>query len=141
MQLNDLKSKEDKKSKKRIGRGGARGTYSGKGVKGQKARAGTGGEPIIRGYIKRYPKLRGYNTADGKTKAVVNVGDLENAFKDKDEVTPEKLAKKGLVRRVSGKVPPVKILGSGKIEKELTIKDCDLSASAEKKIKKAGGSI
>lgn len=140
MQLNDLKSK-NKKDKKRVGRGGVRGTYCGKGVKGQKARAGSGGQPIIRRLIKRYPKLRGYNTADSKDNEVVNVGSLENAFDNNSEVTPEKLAKKGLVKRNSGKLPEVKILGDGKIEKSLTIKNCKASKSAEEKIKKAGGSV
>ncbi|MGM0439227.1 MAG: 50S ribosomal protein L15 [Patescibacteria group bacterium] len=140
MQLHDLKSKNEK-DKKRVGRGGARGTYCGKGVKGQKARAGTGGEPIIRGLIKRYPKLRGYRTADGKKNAVVNVENLEHAFKDGEEVTPEVLVEKGLIRREKGKVPTVKILGGGKIKKSLTIKDCKVSKSAEDKIKKAGGSL
>jgi large subunit ribosomal protein L15 len=73
--------------------------------------------------------------------AVVNVKDLENAFDDKEEITPEKLAANGLVKRESGKTPEVKILGEGKITKALTIKDCSFSKSAEKKIKKAGGSI
>lgn len=140
MQLNDLKSK-NKKDKKRVGRGGARGTYCGRGVKGQKARAGSGGQPIIRRFIKRYPKLRGYNTADSKDNEVVNVGALEYTFDNNEEVTPEKLAKEGLVKRDSGKLPEVKILGDGKIEKSLTIKNCKISKSAEEKIKKAGGSV
>ncbi len=138
MQLHDLKSK-DKKDKKRVGRGGARGTYCGRGVKGQKARAGSGGEPIIRRFIKRYPKLRGYRTKDGKKSAVVNVVNLENAFDDGDEVTPESLVRKGLIRRRDGKLPPVKILGEGKLEKSLTIKNCKVSKTAKEKIKKAGG--
>ncbi len=138
MQLHDLKSK-DKKRKRRVGRGGARGTYCGRGVKGQKARAGTGGEPMIRRFIKRYPKLRGYKTADGEKPAVVNVVDINNSFKDGEEVTPTELVEKGLVRRVSGKIPEVKILGRGKIDKKVKIKKCSLSESAKKKIKKAGG--
>ena len=140
MQLHDLKPK-DEKEKKRVGRGGARGTYCGRGVKGQKARAGSGGEPMIRGLIKRYPKLRGYKTADGKKNAVVNVENLEHSYKDGETVTPQSLAEKGLVRRVDGKVPSVKILGSGKIKKSLTIKNCKISKSAEDKIKKAGGDL
>lgn len=140
MQLHDLKSK-DEKDKKRIGRGGARGTYCGRGVKGQKARAGSGGEPMIRGLIKRYPKLRGYRTAEGDKNAVVNVENLENSYKDGETVTPNSLAEKGLIRRIGGKVPSVKILGSGKIKKALTIKNCKVSKSAEKKIKKAGGDL
>ena len=138
MQLHDLKQKPEK-DKKRVGRGGARGTYCGRGVKGQKARAGSGGEPIIRGLIKRYPKLRGYRTPDGKKNAVVNVENLENKYKDGEEVTPESLVDKGLIRRRDGKIPAVKILGSGKIEKALTIKNCKISKTAQEKIEKAGG--
>ena len=140
MQLHDLKSK-DEKDKKRVGRGGARGTYCGRGVKGQKARAGSGGEPLIRRIIKRYPKLRGYNTASGKKNAVVNVGNLERAFEDGEKITPESLAEKGLIRRESGKIPPVKILGEGELKKSLTVENCRMSASAKKKIKKAGGTV
>ena len=60
MQLHELKPIHKLKRKKRIGRGGKRGTYSGRGIKGQKARAGRRLKPVIRDLIKRYPKLRGY---------------------------------------------------------------------------------
>jgi len=140
MQLHDLKSK-DEKDKKRVGRGGARGTYCGRGVKGQKARAGSGGEPLIRRIIKRYPKLRGYRRTSGRKNAVVNVGSLENSFEDGEKITPEALVEKGLIRRKDGKIPPIKILGEGKLENSLTIESCQVSASAEKKIKKAGGTV
>ena len=60
MQLHDLKPNNKSKEKKRVGRGGKKGTYSGKGMKGQKSRAGRKLEPPIRGLIKRYHKLRGY---------------------------------------------------------------------------------
>ncbi|MBZ1348254.1 MAG: uL15 family ribosomal protein [Candidatus Nealsonbacteria bacterium] len=60
MQLHQLKPIHKRKKRKRLGRGGKRGTYSGRGMKGQKSRAGARFEPIIRGLIKRYPKLRGY---------------------------------------------------------------------------------
>ncbi len=140
MQLHDLKSK-DEKDKKRVGRGGARGTYCGRGVKGQKARAGSGGEPLIRRIIKRYPKLRGYRRTSGRKNAVVNVGSLENSFEDGEKTTPKALVEKGLIRRKDGKIPPIKILGEGKLENSLTIESCQVSASAEKKIKKAGGTV
>ncbi len=138
MQLHDLKS-NNTKDKKRVGRGGARGTYCGRGVKGQKARAGTGGEPMIRGLIKRYPKLRGYNTKSGADNAVVNVETLNYEFKNDEEVTPQKLVEKRLVRRRDGKIPSIKILGDGKVEKALTIKNCKVSKTAKEKIEKAGG--
>lgn len=60
MQLHELKPKHKRKKRKRVGRGGKRGTYSGRGIKGQKARAGRRLKPVIRELIKRYPKLRGY---------------------------------------------------------------------------------
>ena len=60
MQLHDLKPNYKSKEKKRVGRGGKKGTYSGKGMKGQKSRAGRKLEPPVRGLIKRYHKLRGY---------------------------------------------------------------------------------
>lgn len=60
MQLHELKPKYKLKPKKRIGRGGKRGTYCGKGLKGQRSRAGARFEPIIRGLVKRYPKLKEY---------------------------------------------------------------------------------
>lgn len=60
MQLHQLKPNNKKRKAKRVGRGGKRGTYSGKGMKGQKSRSGRKFEPIVRGLIKRYPKLRGY---------------------------------------------------------------------------------
>ena len=59
MQLNELKAGTKNKSKKRVGRGGKRGTYSGKGMKGQKARAGKRIRPAIRDLMQRTPKLRG----------------------------------------------------------------------------------
>jgi len=60
MQLHQLSPKHKSKKRKRVGRGGKRGTYCGRGMKGQKSRAGAKFVPIIRGLIKRYPKLRGY---------------------------------------------------------------------------------
>ncbi len=60
MQLHELKPIHKRKQPKKIGRGGKRGTYSGKGMKGQKSRAGARMQPIIRELIKRYHKLRGY---------------------------------------------------------------------------------
>ncbi len=60
MQIHQIRPIHKKKDRKRVGRGGKRGTYSGRGMKGQKSRAGAKFEPIIRSLIKRYPKLRGY---------------------------------------------------------------------------------
>lgn len=60
MQIHQLKPIHKIKKKKRVGRGGKRGTYSGRGLKGQKSRAGRKMQPAIREFIKKFPKLRGY---------------------------------------------------------------------------------
>jgi large subunit ribosomal protein L15 len=60
MQLHEIKPTHKLKKRKRVSRGGKRGTYSGRGQKGQLSRAGRKLKPLIREIIKRYPKLRGY---------------------------------------------------------------------------------
>lgn len=142
MQLYELKPKTKNKSKKRIGRGGKRGTYSGKGQKGQKSRAGHRIRPEIRDVIKRLPKKRGYNSPRGRKKPeVINIGILDKVFKDEENVTPKSLIEKKLLRSKGGKMPKVKILGNGKITKKLLIEGCQVSESAKKKIEKAGGEV
>jgi len=71
MQLHQLKPKNKSKKVKRIGRGGKRGTYSGKGIKGQRCRAGAKIRPEIRDMIKKIPKKRGYNASRGKKTKVL----------------------------------------------------------------------
>lgn len=142
MQLHELKRKHKNKDKKRIGRGGKKGTTSGKGAKGQKSRAGRKMVPIIRELIKRYPKLKGYRTFRVEdTTAVVNLDVLETHTIDGEIINPENLVKKGLVNKVKGKIPEVKILGTGKITKKIVVEKCKLSKSAKEAIEKAGGSI
>jgi len=142
MQLHQLKPRHKSRKKKRVGRGGKRGTYSGKGIKGQKSRAGRKFAPIIRELIKRYPKLRGYRVQNqGKEVAVINIGDLDKNFKDSEIVDPEVLIDKRLIRRIKGKIPKVKILGKGEITKKLVIEGCELSKSAKEKIEKTGGKL
>jgi len=135
MQLHQLKPKHKNKSRKRIGRGGKRGSYSGKGIKGQKSRAGVITHPVIRELIKKYPKLRGYRFKNVSDRyAVVNMGVLDKFFKKDETVNPESLLKKGLVRKIKGKTPKIKILGAGELKKKLVIENCELSKSAKEKI-------
>ncbi len=142
MQLHQLKPIHKLKKRKRVGRGGKRGTYSGKGIKGQKSRAGRKFAPIIRELIKRYPKLRGYRfKGRQKNLTVINVGVLEKKFAESDLVNPKILLERRLIRRIKGKIPKVKILGEGELTKKLTIENCELSKAAKEKIKKAGGTI
>lgn len=142
MQIHQLAPKHKPKKKKRIGRGGKRGTYSGRGIKGQKSRAGRKMAPVIRELIKRYPKLKGYKfSARAKEFAVVNIGTLEKEFKPSEVVTPRALLEKKLIRRIKGRTPKVKILGKGNLTKSLTIKDCQVSKTAGEAIEKAKGVI
>lgn len=142
MQFQELRPKHKKKRKKRVGRGGKRGTYAGRGIKGQKARAGRKLKPLIREWIKRYPKLRGYKFKPVKLKpAIINVEILEKKFKSGQVISPSLLLERKLIRKIKGKTPEVKILGRGKITKKLIVEDCQVSKSARKKIEKAGGII
>jgi len=144
MQLHELHPKHKSKKRKRVGRGGKRGTYSGQGLKGQKARSGKRLKPAIREFIKRYPKLRGYNQKSTATSIFgvgVNLDILEKRFDSDEKITPKILLKKGIVHRIKGRIPEVKILGKGEITKKLIIEDCQISENARDKIKKAGGNI
>jgi large subunit ribosomal protein L15 len=142
MQLHELKPKNKKKKKKRIGRGGKRGTYSGRGIKGQKARAGSSRKPIIRELIKKYPKLRGYKfNSYNPDYAVINILDIDEKFKDKEKITPKILLERGLIRKIKGKTPKVKILAKGDTKKSFVFEGCDFSQKAQEKIEKANGEI
>ena len=145
MQIQEVKRLHKNKSKKIVGRGGKRGTTSGKGTKGQKARSGRKLRPELRDLIKKLPKLRGRgknsNLPIGKQVQAVNVDLLSLIFNDGEKVSPDSLLKKGLIKKVSGKTPKVKILGTGEITKKLKIVNCVVSDSAKELIMKAGGSI
>lgn len=146
MQLHELKPIHKPKKSKRVGRGGKKGTYSGKGIKGQKSRAGKNYQPIIRELIKRYPKLRGYrqkrNFNFQKLKiAVLNLDNLEGKFNSGEKINPEILLEKKIIRRIKGRVPKVKILSRGKIGKKLFIERCLVSEKTRKEIEKAGGNV
>lgn len=142
MQINKLSSGNSAKSKKRVGRGGKRGTYSGRGGKGQTARAGRNFRPIIRDILKRYPKLRGYRNRSAQIKPeIVNLKTLDTKFQNGQTVNPRILVAMNLACRVSGKYPQIKILGNGNLSKKLRIEGCQASSSAREKIEKAGGEI
>ncbi len=133
MQIFQIQPKFKNKDKKRVGRGGKRGTYSGRGIKGQKARAGRKIRPQIRDFIKKIPKKRGYRFKPLRTKPeIVNLKDLEKFFQDGEIVNPETLLEKGLIKRIKGKIPRVKILGAGDLKKKLKIENCLVSQSVKK---------
>lgn len=141
MELNTLKRKHPNKKATQVGRGGTRGKTSGRGGKGQTARAGNKRRPQIRDIIKKLPKLRGYRFSSHDIKASpVNVGAL-NIFAVGDIVNPAVLFEKNLIRRVGGKLPAVKILGTGEITVKISVVNCLVSKTAKEKIEKVGGNI
>jgi len=144
MRLNSLtKSKGNLKNKKRVGRGNAsgKGTYCGRGCKGQGQRKSSNVRPGFEGgqtsLIMRLPKLRGFTNPNKVTSQVVNLRDLV-CFKDGDEVNVETLLKAKLIAK---KAVPVKLLGIGKIEQKLTINLPKISKTAKDKIIAAGGKV
>ena len=145
MQLNTLTRNTKNKAARQVGRGGKRGKTSGRGTKGQKARAGHKIRPEMRDMIKRIPKMRGRGVNSNKGFAPknfpVNLVVLNELFKDNETVSPATLLEKGIVERKSGKLPAVKILAEGEIERKITVSGCLVSAAAKAKIEKAGGKI
>lgn len=142
MQLHNLKKHSSHRAKKLVGRGGKRGTTSGRGTKGQKARAGNKRRPEMRDIIKKLPKLRGYRFKPVSVKpAVINLAMLDKIFKDGDLINSTTLLNKKLIKRERGQLPLVKILATGELTKKLKFENCLASDSARVKIEKAGGSI
>ncbi|MBI4059436.1 uL15 family ribosomal protein [Candidatus Giovannonibacteria bacterium] len=146
MQFHNVKPTISRKAKKRVGRGGKRGTYSGHGIKGQKSRAGHRIRPAFRDVLKKIPKRRGSGKhsrqiALGRSWAVVNLDTLEKNFGAGATITPTALFDKKLIGKISGKIPDVKILGRGGVGKTFIIKGCFVSKSAAAAIKKSGGVV
>jgi large subunit ribosomal protein L15 len=150
LNLSTLKPAQKRRARKRVGRGlgSGKGRYSGRGIKGQKARAGShkmrpgfeGGQMPI--YM-RLGKLRGPYSKDAmpvgphRTSTIpVNLRDLDRVFEDGAEVTLEGLVEKGLIKNTR---TDVKILGQGDLKKKLTVTAHAFSATAREKIEKAGG--
>lgn len=129
-----------KKRRKRVGRGNAsgHGTYSTRGIKGQRAR--TGGKKGLRMFgikttIQNIPKHRGFKSHHQKLQ-LVNLDALERIFESGTEVTLEALSTRGLI---SDQKRPVKVLGRGTLTKSLQISAHAFSKRALEMIEQAGG--
>jgi large subunit ribosomal protein L15 len=143
MRQNDLSpAPGSKRKRKRVGRGlgSGHGCFSGRGAKGQKARAGGHLHPRFEGgqtpLVERLPRKRGF-THPKTEYSVVNVGRL-SVFEENAVVTPETLAAVGLVKSSQ---KPVKVLGDGVLKKPLTVRASSFSAKARDKIAAAGGKV
>ena len=142
MKIHNLKRVTKNRKTAIVGRGGKRGKTSGRGGKGQTARAGHKVRPEWRDIIKKMPKLRGYAFKSIQNKfVVVNIGQLEATFSTGSSITPSVLVKKGILETRLGKNPEVKILGLGDLSKKFNISGCKVSKEAKTKIEKAGGSV
>jgi len=146
MQLNLISPNTKKDRPEPVGRGGKRGKTSGRGGKGQTARAGHKVRPEVRDLIKKLPKLRGHGKNRARTvrtnriaTSAVNLTALDAAYKVGETVSPASLLARGVVRRVKGRAPIVKILGTGTLTKALVIKGCTLSVAANTALIAVGG--
>ena len=143
MNLTDIYGvKLGRKKRKRVGRGrgSGHGKTSGRGHKGQKSRKGYSMRATFEGgqtpLFKRFPK-RGFSNVNFSTRyTVVNVGDL-NAMEDLDEITPEVLLQKKIVKKLEN--GGLKVLGDGEVTRVMTVKADRFSKSAVQKIEAAGG--
>lgn len=138
----ELKREHPNKSKKLVGRGGTRGKTSGRGTKGQNARAGHKNRPELRDIIKKLPKHRGYRFASIQNKPdIINLAKIERAFESGETVSPLVLIERKIVSLKKGRLPVIKILANGDLTKKLTIVGCQFSESVLAKVEKAGGKI
>lgn len=127
--------------KQRVGRGGVRGKTAGRGMKGQKARAGHRIRPALRDTIKKLPKQRGYREQSRREDvARVNLAIIEQQFAAGEKVTPKTLVAKGVLRSRDIK-RGVKILGNGELKKKVMVEGCACSQTAREQITAAGGEV
>ncbi len=142
--LSQLKpNPNSRKKRKRIGRGNNSsdpGTYSGRGIKGQRSRSG-GKKGLkvkgIKNIIKGFPKKRGFKRNTPQI-SIINLDLLEKKFKEGETINLNKLKTAGLLKNNHKKV---KILGQGNLKKKLTVQAHFFSKSAEQAITKAGGKV
>ncbi|MDD2628066.1 MAG: uL15 family ribosomal protein [Clostridia bacterium] len=139
MQIHELKT-NFKKAKRT--RGGKKGTYCGRGMKGQHSRAGTRFQPMIRNWLDKYHKMRGwqFNIRDKKS-VTFSFSKLEKNFEQGNTISPETLYEKGLITKSDFKKPKVKILAKGELTKAFVFENCEVSKKAREIIEKQKGEI
>lgn len=145
MELKDLKPAEgSKRNRKRVGRGPASGNgkTAGRGMNGQKSRAGGGKGAGFEGgqtpLARRLPKLPGFRNFNRVEYVPVNVSRLDAKFNAGDLVDADTLYAVGIIKNTTD---PIKVLGDGEITKALTVRVDKVSASARAKIEAVGGKV
>lgn len=143
MQIHNLTPIYKRKDKKKIGRGGKKGTTSGRGTKGQTSRSGSKKiRPAIYDLINKLPKLRGWKMKSIKEKpAIVNLNQLDKHFFSGATINLKSLYNAGLIDKKGGRWPKVKILGQGELNKKLNFESVSVSQGAKEKILKSGGEM
>jgi large subunit ribosomal protein L15 len=138
MELHQLQPKTKNRGKKRIGRGGKRGTTSGRGQKGQKSRSGHRIRPAERDMILKFPKLRAQKKPAMRKRGIriLNIADIRK--KISGTIDKKSLFEAGFIASVE---TDVKILGKGKADDKVRIEGLITSKKAKEKIEKAGGSV
>ena len=141
MQINNLKRIHKNKKDRIVGRGGKHAKTSGRGGKGQTARAGNKRRPELRDIIKKLPKNRGYQFKSFAVKPIgVSLDLITRAYPKGGEVNPESLLKLGVIKKKKGFIPKVKILNNKTDFKvKVEVSKCLISLSAKEKIIKVGG--
>ena len=144
MQQNTIKSNQPRKNRKRVGRGdgSGNGSYSGRGMKGQKSRSGGGVRPGFEGgqlpMIKRLPSLRGFTNVFKKQFNAVNLDRIIEKFPEGGDIETKDLVGARVIRDNGH---PTKILGRGEVTVALSIAANKFTKSAKEKIEAAGGSV
>ena len=145
MQLHEIKRNNKNYKSAQVGRGKARGKTSGRGTKGQKARAGNKTRPAIRDVIKKLPKMRGRGKSAFKSitpkPLIVTLDAINKNYQNGDVVSREKKKEKKVISSVRGRVTQMKVLGTGTLDKKVTVEGLTASKSAKEAIEKAGGSV
>jgi large subunit ribosomal protein L15 len=136
MQIHTLAPAHPRRAEKRIGRGGKRGTYSGRGQKGQKARAGHNIRPGLRDVLIRTPKLRGYANKKVTAAYCAVKTDRLNAVAA-DQIDRAALVAAHIIRATE----TPKIVAGKDLTKAKTIVGITCTVGARALIEKAGGKI
>lgn len=143
MQIHNLKRVHKNKKDRIVGRGGKHAKTSGRGGKGQTARAGNKRRPELRDIIKKLPKNRGYKFKSIELKPVnVSLDNIIAEYKKGGEINPTILVESNIAKKVKGFIPKIKILdGKMDLAVKLEISKCLVSNSVKEKVEKAGGKV
>ena len=143
MQIHNLKRKHKNKKDRMVGRGGKHAKTSGRGGKGQTARAGNKRRPELRDIIKKLPKNRGYQFQSFQVKPLlISLDKIALVYPKGGVVNPASLLELKAIKTRKGFLPKVKILnGKGDFNVKIEVSKCSMSAVVKEKILKAGGEV